>query len=151
MFHRPSFSRVSFSLASFHGVSSKPEQLKGRSGYWRLFFHRLQEQALEKKAEPKQPESRYEPVVELKDGSAIVGTPKPKKKVVTPEPVVEQAPTRKPKLTSIKPVVEAPNYIAETMRVQMEISRLFTAWQIPAIIYPAQDTEDEELLLLLAA
>ena len=148
MFHRPSFSPVSFSVASFHGVSSKPEQQGGRSGYWRLFFHQLQEQALQEK-NPERPAKviKFEPVKELPDGSAVVGVQSAK-----PKPEPEQAPAEpylfKP--ATLKPEVDEP-YVIQAMRVQMEISRLFTAWQIPAIIYSAQDTEDEELLLLLAA
>lgn len=150
MFHRPSFSPVSFSLASFHGVSSKPEQQEGRSGYWRLFFHQLQEQALgEKKAEKPAKVIKFEPVKELPDGSAVVGAQSAKPK---PKPKPKQAPAEpylfKP--APLKPEVGEP-YVVQIMRLSMEISRLFTSWQIPLIITQAQDVEDEELLLLLAA
>lgn len=45
MFNRSSFSPVSFSRISFNGVQAANE---GRSGYWRLFFTNLQEEALKK-------------------------------------------------------------------------------------------------------
>ncbi len=41
MFNRSSFSPVSFSLISFNGAREDT----GRSGYWRLFFTQMQEEA----------------------------------------------------------------------------------------------------------
>lgn len=142
------------SWGSSWGSLVRPEQTGGRSGYWRLFFHQLQEQALQKTPERKLPEPKLEPVVELQDGSAIVGKVQRTKKLrLEPEVnVPEKLPPFKPKLVaSTRHDEPSEPYIIQIMRAQMEISRLFTAWQIPAIIYPAQDVEDEELLLLLAA
>lgn len=150
MFLRSSFNPVSFSPIAFNGARKRPEN-SGRSGYWRLFFHQLQEQALEEK-KPQKPAKaiKLEPVKELPDGSAVVGVQSTKPEQVPPEP--EQAPPEpylfKP--TPLKPEVDEP-YVIQTMRLSMEVSRLFTSWQIPLIITQAQDVEDEELLLLLAA
>lgn len=153
MFLRSSFNPVSFSPMAFNGARKPPEN-SGRSGYWRLFFHQLQEQALEEK-KPKKPARviKFEPVKELPDGSAVVGVRSAKPEQVPPEP--DQAPSEpylfKP--TPLKPEVDEPSepYVIQTMRLSMEVSRLFTSWQIPLIITQAQDVEDEELLLLLAA
>ena len=147
MFLHSSFNPVSFSPIAFNGAR-KPSEESGRSGYWRLFFHQLQEQALEEK-KPEKPSKviKFEPVKELSDGSAVVGVQSAK-----PKPELEQTPSEpylfKP--APLKPEVSEP-YVIQTMRLSMEVSRLFTSWQIPLIITQAQDVEDEELLLLLAA
>jgi hypothetical protein len=119
-----------------------------------LFFHQLQEQALQKTPERKLPEPKLEPVVELQDGSAIVGkVQRTKKPRLEPEAnVPEKLPPFKPKLVvSTRHDEPSEPYVIQTMRLSMEVSRLFTSWQIPLIITQAQDVEDEELLLLLAA
>lgn len=149
MFLRSSFNPVSFSPIAFNGAR-KPSEESGRSGYWRLFFHQLQEQALgEKKPQKPVKVIKFEPVKELPDGSAVVGVHFVK---LESEPEPEQAPLEpylfKP--APLKPEVSEP-YVIQTMRLSMEVSRLFTSWQIPLIITQAQDVEDEELLLLLAA
>ena len=144
MFNRNSFSPISFSRTAWAGIQQS--QQEGRSGYWRLFYHQLQEAALNKeKIKPiKVEEVKFEPYTEQPDGSVIFGKPKIKAKVV---PAVDTA-------------VE--NYVAETMRVhhqvQMLIARLSVietrgvSVQLPLWMEPEKlvvDEEDEEELIIL--
>jgi hypothetical protein len=127
----------------------KKAQSDGRSGYWRQFYMQLQEQMLEKKTPaPKTIDEPLDTVIELSDGSAkVIPFSKPKKKI--PQKARQEREARR-----TQPVVsprDSQVFIAETMRLHMEVTRLFTTWQIPPIINRAQDNEDEELLLLLAA
>ena len=134
------------------GANVTPNPQDGRSGYWRLFFYQLQEAELLKgeKAQTPAPKVKLEPVKELKDGSALVGTPAFKPREITPEP--EPEPEPEPFLFKPTPLrADSPVYVVETMRIQMELSRLFTTWKIQAIMRHPRDDEDEELILLLAA
>lgn len=146
MFHRPSFSPVSFSRISFNGAMQPVEQ-DGRSGYWRLFFTQLQEDS-EKKPE------------------VVAVTPEPKKKVkrivkppvvAKPEPdddepdEIPYAPIGKP-----TPQPEVPCYLADAWRATTEVRGWLLQHRINTVKYylireAANDEEDDIELLLLAA
>lgn len=88
MFNRSSFSPVSFSTISFNGARLADE---GRSGYWRLFFTNLQEEALKKRDEKTTEPARQRPVVQATQ-------PKDKKQ---PKPAL---PKRRKKVEVEKPL-----------------------------------------------
>jgi hypothetical protein len=95
-FSGTSFSPVSFSLVSFGGAVVPPED-SARSGYWRLFFIKMQEEALRQyegkrgiKPQEKQPE-----VVSKKPA-------KPKKPAAV-KPVAVSALPSKPKPMLVRP------------------------------------------------
>lgn len=130
----------------------KKAQSDGRSGYWRQFYMQLQEQMLEKKTPaPKTIDEPLDTVIELPDGSAkVIPFSKPKK--TTPQKARQERETRRAQPRRVTPETRSDEvFLIETMRLHMEVTRLFTSWQIPTIINRAQDNEDEELLLLLAA
>ena len=139
----------------YHSLLSGTQILSGtRSGYYRLFFHQLQEEALNKstaKKTQKHTKQVFESVTELPDGSAIVG--KPRVKTGNNRERL-QPPIVKPMLRVVKsysqPAVET-SHVLETARIRGEIQSLFTSWKIQAIMRHPRDDEDEELILLLAA
>ena len=137
MFNHNSFSPISFSRTAWAGI--KQQQQQGRSGYWRLFYHQLQEAALnEKGVEPvKLKAVKYEPYVEQPDGSVIFGKPaklKAKQAASTDEP--------------------AKNYIAETMRwhcqVKLLLAELTSFSKVGALRSSdyGEHKEDEDALLI---
>lgn len=109
MFHlSSSFSPVSFSRIAFNGAQQIiPERQDGRSGYWRLFFTQMQEEALkeyEKKTEPKSDTGAVEPTpVEAKKAPA-----KKKPKRAEREVVDQPEPIELPKFRR-KPIYQTPN------------------------------------------
>ena len=108
MFNRSSFSPVSFSRISFNGVQAANE---GRSGYWRLFFTNLQEEALKKD----EPERRDSSQKVLEETPKVVRKTKIKK---SKRPVIRQ-PELREKVDSdttipnppfrLKPIYDQPN------------------------------------------
>ena len=150
----PAFFSAQYFPPQYHSLLSGTQILEGRSGYYRLFFHQLQEEALNKSSAKKTQEPAkqvFESVTELPDGSAIVGKPR-----VETDKCQEQVqtPVVKPMLRVVKPIlqpkVEA-SHVFETARIQSEIQSLFASWKIQAIMKHPRDDEDEELILLLAA
>ena len=148
MFNRSSFSPVSFSRTAWAGIQQ--QQQEGRSGYWRLFYHQLQEAALNaKKVGPtKLEEAKFEPHTEQPDGSVVFGK------------------AAEPKAKSVAAVVEvADDYVAETMRWHYKVQRLilelsgFEPVTAPApfqmlplqasLVQVKDEEEDEEELLVL--
>ena len=148
MFSLNSLKPVSFSLQSFKMAE---EASSGRSGYWKLFFYNMQEEAL-KKHEQKQGESEAQ----------------------SPSSRAPQKPVAKPKRTRsriVEEVVEAeefeplpkPMYRNKTDEFPSEITCLVQQnWvkllglNIPLEFYfpteqAANDEDDEEFLLLLVA
>lgn len=149
MWDTRSFSPLSFSPQTFFGT----KEPTGRSGYWRLFYHQLQEQALkdaEQKPKPKFVE--LEPIMELSDGSAIVGTPRKDPKPAFTDPLPTLPPL--PRYRSAPP--KAPEIMGNVLHLQFSVQRMFMEWSIRGIISSAsslsqQREDEEELLLLLAA
>ena len=128
MFHRSSFSPVSFSRAAFAGATSAPEAQDGRSGYWRLFFTKMQEEAL-------RPEEEQKPVVDQpKEAVEISVEAKPAKKKKPPVKLVPlekyEVPNFKRKPIYSNPIPTAPS-LAETLLQLPKID--FEGW-----IYAAQ-------------
>lgn len=103
MFNPSSFSPVSFSRISFNGVQAANE---GRSGYWRLFFMQMQEDALKK--------SVKEEVKKIVETTAYeVKTPKKTVKKVEKRKVPNGEPVAKP--TPIIPFRKLPTKLEPTV------------------------------------
>lgn len=150
----PTFFSAQYFPPQYHSLLGGTQILEGRSGYYRLFFHQLQEEALNKSPAKKTQEPAkqvFELVTELPDGSAIVG--KPRGETDKGQEQV-QTPVVKPMLRVVKPhlqpQVEA-SHVFEAAKIQSEIQSLFTSWKIQAIMKHPRDDEDEELILLLTA
>jgi hypothetical protein len=141
------------------GCGGAPEQ-DGRSGYWRLFFTNLQEEALKPKPETTKPQ---ETVLEQEQGQEA---PARKSKAKTRKPAVvavEQFPEvrfkRKPIYSDAKPVVEDfPLWLAEvSLEVDQWISSYIPLWNehrqviISRKKEAANDADIRLCLLLLAA
>ena len=90
MFNRSSFSPVSFSRISFAGAQAANE---GRSGYWRMFFANMQEEALKKRDEKTDGDTGKRAAPEV---VASKGKKQPKPVVPKKRKVVEAAPSRAP-------------------------------------------------------
>lgn len=140
------------------GASSVTPETTGRSGYWRLFFTQLQEQALQQKtatSEPK-PLKHIHKVVQNKDGSAtvILGEKLGVKPVVTKQTQDTVDNTVKlsiPEQVDIRQTTQP--YVMRTMAIHYQIQRLFTEWNISGIIREQSRAEAEldDILLLLVA
>lgn len=131
---------------------------EGRSGYWRLFYTQLQEQALEAKEKPKQEAQFKEPykLEKQADGSYLVKEPsaKPKKARIKeqPEPVIP-TPFR-PQPLSTQPD-QAYWLLSTAWQITLELRTIVTQsnenalkWQQQAAA--ANDEEAIALLLLVA-
>lgn len=149
MFSSGSFAKASFSITAFKMAQDTDT---ARSGYWRLFYYNMQEEALKKDEQVKgkaETESKSE-----SSQAKPIAQPKPKRK---PEPVVTEEPI--PHL--LKPVyrgaVEQPSQeFGDLLRV-LRIE--FSTWQFTLPILSAKllatqaanDEEDDIEMLLLAA
>lgn len=135
-----------------HGAE---EETTGRSGYWRLFFHQLQEDAL-RKDEEKLKEAIKEAVAPV-----LADAPTKPKKVVKLEPLVEleEFPevkfNRKPIFTrppSIKQVSAAwLSSIAQKTKDDVERLQDLVAKHVTAKVEAANDADYRIRLLLLTA
>lgn len=148
MFSLNSFKPVSFSLQSFKMAE---EASSGRSGYWKLFFYNMQEEAL-KKHEQKQGESEAQSASSRASQEPVA---KPKRArihtIEEVEPSEEFEPLPKPIYRQQTDFV--PNEI--TCLVQQNWVKLL-GLNIPLEFYfpteqAANDEDDEEFLLLLVA
>lgn len=159
MFNNQVFSAQYFP-PQYHTLLGGTQVQNGRSGYWRLFFHQLQEAELEKnKGQGKSSVKpiKLDPVKELPDGSAIVGPEAKDKKRVKEKTVSVTEP--KPNFTLRYPTLtltltnntqNAPQG-TEIAQIQAQLTALFTNYTVQAIVTQPRDVEDEELILLLAA
>lgn len=147
MFHRPSFSPVSFSRISFNGATQPVEQ-SGRSGYWRLFYYQMQEEALKEK----------EPAVEVKAAEKpklVAKTKKPQKPVVKveEEPVFAVPPFKPIKLPIPTPPTPLP-VLAKVWQTTQELRLMRAQYGATVLKYNqldvVNDEDDIELLLLVA-
>lgn len=153
MFHHSSFQPLSFSIQSFK-MAGQTHTQDARSGYWRLFYYQMQEEALKtgeaEKAKPA--EATPEVVAEEKP---IETKAKPKAKVeklaFEPTPAPSKPPMR------LKPVYRAPEHydvrpalnVASTEHFQ-QLSA-FLGLKYESLLRQAQNDEDDILILLLAA
>ena len=140
VFHRSSFSPVSFSQAAFSGASQAQEQ-QGRSGYWRLFFYQMQEEALKEASKEKLAEI---PLITTR----VTKTRKPRVTVSIPRELEFQAPP----LRKFEPLPDAPTYLQETWRITQEVRVMISQMTSNMIKLDSgvdEDEEDIELLLLL--
>lgn len=140
MFHRSSFSPVSFSSQAFHGATEE-----GRSGYWRLFFYQMQEEAL--KGDEKE---------KLAEIPQVTTRPtKTRRPTVTPKVPQEpkfQAPVLAP-LPKFEPLPLKPSYLEETWRITQEVRVMISQMTSNVIKLDSdvdEDEEDIELLLLMS-
>lgn len=150
MFHRPSFSPVSFSRISFNGAS-QPVVQDGRSGYWRLFFTQLQEQS-------EQGEIAVD-VTTVDAKPVTVKSVKPVKKVRAPEKVeptyVEpESPPFRP-LPMYQREALPHDFTPSILNTQNDLTRMYVQFIKISIesklqLDAANDEGDVELLLLVA-
>jgi len=151
VFHRPSFSPVSFSAISFNGAS-KPVVQDGRSGYWRLFFTQLQEQSEEKVTVDTKPTAPDTGVVVVK---TVVTKPKPKRivEIVIPEVEYTEPPFKPLPMYRREKVVQNDNVAIR--QFQDDIQRMYVQFtkisiELKINLDAANDEDDVELLLLVA-
>jgi hypothetical protein len=150
VFLRTSFSPISFSAISFNGASAQPEKQDGRSGYWRLFFQQLQEEADKPKTtEPTQVEAE---VVAVKT-KAVAKPVKVKKPVkVMPEEPEVVPPFRPLPMYESKP--DEPTHLQQmwniTTELRVMIKSLSDINDEFDILRQQQDEDDVELLLLFS-
>ena len=143
-----------FNVNYLHGATAVPAQ-DGRSGYWRLFFYQMQEEALKPKEVKNDtvPESAVQEAKVLEDKRVNV----PAKKVVRRERAAPETPPvrERPVLRKIEPI-ETPS-ITPFLTI---ISTEFKSWmetseplRVAMLQRKADNDEEEELinLLLLAA
>ena len=147
MFSLNSLKPVSFSLQSFKMAE---EANSGRSGYWKLFFYNMQEEAL-KKHEQKQGESEAQSPSSRAPQKPVAKPKRPRVRRVTPEAVEDFEPLPKPIYRQQAHFV--PPEI--TCLVQQNWVKLL-GLNIPLEFYfpteqAANDEDDEEFLLLLVA
>lgn len=128
------------------------EENSGRSGYWRLFFYQLQEEALKKGEE----NVGEEELIELKDGSVKVKARRKSRPKRALE-VTEEIPlTETPRKIPLAPVTTEPStpWIIQAWQITTELRELIGQSRLVRVKYETRsDPEDEEdlILLLLAA
>lgn len=141
---------------SVSSVGYLANQQDGRSGYWRLFFTQMQEEALKKSEEKSEVKKSYPKVVESADGTAIVKTKVKPKKIKTPR--VETESVQAPLITPLPPFKRSdvqPDYGLVCVDITRQIELLIyqhsqIAVQYFATVNAANDESDIELLLLVA-
>lgn len=144
-----------FNANYLHGATAVPAQ-DGRSGYWRLFFYQMQEEALKPKevADDKVPQVADKEAEVLEDKRVDV----PAKKVVRRKEREPEVPTvrERPILRKAESVEELPN-VTPFLNI---ISSEFRMWlntsepmRVAMLQRKADNDEEEEIinLLLLAA
>ena len=151
MFHRPSFSPISFSSISFNGAS-QPVVQEGRSGYWRLFFTQLQEQSEENVVVDTKATAQDTGVVVVK---TVVTKPKTKRvvEIVIPEVEYTEPPFRPLPMYRREKVVHNDNIAIR--QFQDDIQRMYVQFtkisiELKINLDAANDEDDVELLLLVA-
>ena len=158
MFLRNSFNPVSFSRISFAGATAPIND--GRSGYWRLFYTQLQEEALKKDADAKLP--KPEVTVAETVWEPIKKKPKARVKAVEPLEPIPELPKFKRKVVSTTPTVneQFPEFV---WLMSLEIQQWYKEFQphvlkmaenrvkINQQIEAANDADMRIRLLLLAA
>jgi hypothetical protein len=129
-----------------------PEEQDGRSGYWRLFYTQLQEEALkagEKASDHKEP---------------VVAAKKPAKKVKKAKVKTSSDEAKEflplPPIPTYTPTAPQPNYVVDAWRIGIEIQALLAFYRPAGLQFryelnvAANDSDDEEeeleLLLLVA-
>ena len=148
MFHRPSFSPVSFSRVSFNGASQPVEQ-EGRSGYWRLFFTQLQEDSEKKPVL----QDTFKTLEVSPKPSPITSKTKAKKVASKPLEKEETPPPFRP-LPAFDRKQEY-NYLVHTWNVTCELRLMVAQFNQTKVKFTeftdaANDEDDIELLLLVA-
>ena len=158
MFNRSSFSPVSFSRISFAGAQAADE---ARSGYWRLFFTQMQEDALKKRDEDEKPvtkvETSPEPHVQVKI--------KPRKKLepLVPLETYEKPSFKRKPIYATQEVTQVPadqwqSFYAISLEVDTWLSVLIPQWESRKVellqikkVEAVNDADYRVRLLLLAA
>jgi hypothetical protein len=150
VFLRTSFSPISFSAISFNGASTQPEKQDGRSGYWRLFFQQLQEEA--DKPKTTEPTEVVTEVVAVKTKTAAKPVKAKKPVKVIPEEV-EVVPPFRP-LPMYERKVDEPTYLQEMWNITAELRIMIKSLSVINdefdIKRQQQDEDDVELLLLIS-
>lgn len=175
MFDKLSFSTGSFSDSSwdFDGVAKDfcsswgnswfnswksswgrlEDNKDGRSGYWRLFYHQMQEEALKEKPSKRvkvyKEKFKY---TELKDGSVVVSELNTQTKPpIKLKPVESNLANESIKLPT--PKEQVTNFLSEAQRVADDVTYLLARYKISVKYHQldvANDEDDIELLLLVA-
>ena len=147
MFSLNSLKPVSFSLQSFKMAE---EASSGRSGYWKLFFYNMQEEAL-RKDEQKQGKSATQSAGSRASQESVAKPKRSRAHRVTPEAVEDFEPLPKPLYRKKKD--DFPSEI--TCLVQQNWVKLLGLNVPLEFYYPpepaANDDDEEEFLLLLVA
>lgn len=128
------------------------QEQSGRSGYWRLFFYQMQEEALRELDEENQPEVEASPKI------TVVPQKKPQKAPNKPRKAIrhqdEDLPAIPVPLTRIETFDSVP-YLAKVWQFTSEfrLARLTSRIKIDltSVDEEAVDEEEDVLLLLLAA
>lgn len=125
----------------------------GKSGYWRLFFMQMQEEA-DRKAEKKPVESVAKETEEVVVGAAIEAKKKTRKNVVFAPPEIEEIPPFRP-LPEFERVAEIDNVIVDSWRITLSIREMLAGFNETKVSFLNQlresdDEDDLELLLLVA-
>jgi len=141
-------------VASLGFLSQKVQE--GRSGYWRLFFTQLQEDALKPKEAEKQPEAFKEPYTleEQSDGSVdVVFGKKPVSKVRPVEQAQEtKTPVQRPIVVPLQEttIFESARLVAQVQLMLVQYVGHNVALKNKKVVVTDDEEEDIELLLLAA-
>lgn len=157
MFNNQYFSAQYFP-PQYHTLLGGTQIQEGRSGYYRLFFHQLQEKALESnKSKTTKLEEFKEPykLQPQSDGSVKVEYGQPSKVKV------EDTPSTEPKLPTFRAKVLEPQpepislALVQSWQITLEVRKLVSIYEQNKVKYQyhldvANDEADIELLLLVA-
>ena len=147
MFSLNSLKPVSFSLQSFKMAE---EANSGRSGYWKLFFYNMQEEAL-KSHEQEQGKGTPQGASSRAPQKTVAKPKRPRVRRVTPEAVEDFEPLPKPiyrqQAHFVPPEITC---LVQQNWVKLLGVDLSVGFYIPSES-SANDEDEEELLLLLVA
>jgi len=150
MFQAKSFTPASFSIQSF----KMAEQAQARSGYWRLFYYKMQEESLRKNEQEQREKAEKRTGQSSQESAPIVSTAKKRRR---PEPDVEiWEPPALPKPlyrkiipVKINPITPFLSIITQEFR-QLYLTLPFLQQKLMERQEELDDDEDTELLLLAA-
>ena len=150
MFQAKSFTPASFSIQSF----KMAEQASARSGYWRLFYYKMQEESLKKNEQEQREKEEKRTGQSSQESAPTVSTAKKRRR---PEPDVEiWEPPALPKplyrkiiQVELNPITPFLSIITQEFR-QLYLTLPFLQQKLMERQEELDDDEDAELLLLAA-
>ena len=150
MFQAKSFTPASFSIQSF----KMAEQAQARSGYWRLFYYKMQEESLKKNEQEQREKEEKRTGQSSQESAPIISTAKKRRRhepdvEIWEPPALPKPLYRKIIQVELNPITPFLSIITQEFR-QLYLTLPFLQQKLMERQEELDDDEDAELLLLAA-